>query len=149
MSAFGLRADSELQAMLCHYASQVVERKAEECIFRQGQKPHGFYLIKRGAVRLSMVSTTGQRTLERVVGQGCLVGLPATVNGRPYSLTCEVVEDTEFACLSRRDFSNLMKCETDAAMKLLGLLSNEVQAVRLEIAHSPSARSAAVSILTN
>ena len=149
MGAFGLCADSELRSTLCNYASEVVIRKAPNCVFRQGQKPHGFYLINRGSVKLSMESPTGRKVLERVVGQGCVVGLPATANGHPYSLTCEVVEDTEFSYLSRRDFSNLMKCESEAAMKLLGLLSNEVQAARLEIARSPKASAAAISMLTN
>jgi CRP-like cAMP-binding protein len=138
-----------LQAILRNYASEVIKRKAEDCIFRQGQKPHGFYLINRGSVRLSMESARGQRVMERVVGEGCLVGLPATASGRAYSLTCEVVEDVELMYLSRKDFAKLMKCESEAALKLLGLLSSEVQAARREVAHSPRARSAAISIITH
>jgi CRP-like cAMP-binding protein len=149
MSAFGLVADIELQAILRNYASEVVKRNAQDCIFRQGQEPNGFYLINHGSVRLSMESAKGQRVMERVVGEGCLVGLPATANGRPYSLTCEVVEDVELTYLSRKDFANLMKCESGAALKLLGLLSSEVQAVRREVAQSPKVRTAAISVLSS
>lgn len=137
MPAFGLTADSELQAALRAFSSQAVERKAPEFLFHQGDKPHGCYLIKRGKVRLSMESPSGQKIVQRVVGEGCLVGLPASINGRMYSLSCEVIEDVELAYLSRQDLALLMKSDTGTAMKLLDLLSIEVQAVRSEFADLP------------
>jgi|KBSMisStandDraft_5_1062788.scaffolds.fasta_scaffold2098026_1 CRP-like cAMP-binding protein len=147
MSVFGLRADAELRELLRNYSSQSVRREAQSCIFHEGQQAHGFYLIIRGKARLYMEATPGKKVMERVVGEGCLIGLPATVSGHPYSLTCEVVENVELAYLSLRDFSNLMNCEAEAAMKLLGLLSNEVQAARAEIARSPKSTSAAISVV--
>lgn len=149
MGIFGLRADPELRAMLGHYSSEVVRRKSPDCVFKQGQKSHGMYLINRGALRLSIEALPGEPLIERTVGAGFLVGLPATFNGQPYSLTCDVVEDAELLYLSRRDVANLMRCESDAAMKLLDLLSNEVQAVRAELARTPRAHSAGVSTFAN
>ena len=136
MNTFGLTADSDLQATLRTFASQLVERKAPEFLFHQGDKPHGCYLIKSGKVRLSMEAQPGHRVLRRVVGPGCVVGLPASINGRVYSLNCEVVEDAELAYLSCQDLARLIKSDTGAAMKLLDLLSSEVQAVRSEFANS-------------
>ena len=149
MSTFGLSADSELRSILFNYASETVTRNPPDCIFRQGQKSHGFYVVNNGCVRLSMETPTGLRAVDRVVGPGCLVGLPATASGRAYSLTCEVIESAELSYISRRDYSSLMKCESEAAMKLLGILSREIQSARLEIAHSPGASSAAISIVTH
>lgn len=136
MRAFGLKADSELQATLRSFASQTVERKAPEFLFHQGENPHGCYLINSGKVRLWMEASPGHRIMQRVVGRGCMVGLPASINGRVYSLTCEVIEDAELAYLSRHDLALLMKGDSSAAMKLLDLLSSEVQAVRSEFANS-------------
>ena len=82
MNSFGVRADSQLQATLRTFASQTVERKASEFVFHQGETPHGCYLVKSGKMRLSMESSTGHTIMEWAVGQGCLVGLPATINGR-------------------------------------------------------------------
>lgn len=139
MSALKLTADSELQATLRAFASQTVERRAPQFLFHQGEEPHGCYLIKSGKVRLWMEVPPGHRIMQRVVGQGCLVGLPASINGRVYSLTCEVIEDAECAYLSRHDLALLMKGDVAAAMKLLDLLSTEVQAVRSEFANSSPA----------
>jgi CRP-like cAMP-binding protein len=136
MSALGLKADSKLQATLRAFSSRTVERRASEFLFHQGEEPHGCYLIKRGQVRLWMEASPEQRIMQRVAGQGCIVGLPASVNGRVYSLTCEVIEDAELAYLSRHDLALLMKNDTTAAVKLLDLLSTEIQAVRSEFANS-------------
>ena len=149
MSIFGLKADSELRAMLGHYSSEVVRRKSLDCVFKQGQKPHGMYLVNSGSLRLSIEALPGEAVIERTVGPGYLVGLPATFNGNPYSLTCEVVEDAELIYLSRRDIANLMRCESEAAMKLLDLLSTEVQAVRAELARAPRRSAPGISILAN
>jgi len=149
MGIFGLRADSELRAMLGHYSSEIVKRKSHDCVFKQGQKSHGMYLINTGLLRLSIEALPGQAVIERTVGPGCLVGLPATFNGNPYSLTCEVVEDAELIHLSRRDTTNLMRCESEAAMKLLDLLSTEVQTIRAELARAPRATSAGISNFAN
>ena len=140
MNSFGVRADSELQTTLRTFASQTVERKASEFVFHQGEKPHGCYLIKSGEMRLSMESSTGQKIMDWTVGQGCLVGLPATINGRVYSLTCEVIEDAELVYLSRQDLALMMKSETAAAMKLLDILSSEIQAVRSELATTSASK---------
>lgn len=135
MRAFGLIADSDLQAALRTFASAIVERKASEYLFHQGDKPHGCYLVKSGKVRLSMEASSGGSLMQRVVGKGGLVGLPASIDGRVYSLTCEIIEDAELAYLSRPDLALLMKSDTSAGMKLLHLLSSEVQAVRSEFAN--------------
>jgi CRP-like cAMP-binding protein len=42
----------------------------------------------------------------------------------------EVVEDAELVYLSRQDLALMMKSETAAGMKLLDILSSEIQAVR-------------------
>ncbi len=138
MNAFGLTADSDLQATLRTFASQVVERKAPGFLFHQGDEPHGCYLVKRGKVQLSMEAAPGHNILRRVAGPGCVVGLPASINGRTYSLNCEITEDAELAYLSRQDLALLIKSDTSAAMKLLDLLSSEIQAVRSKIANPSS-----------
>jgi len=129
--------DTDLQNTLRTFASQLIERKASELLFQQGDKPQGCYLVKSGKVRLSMDVSSGRSMMQRVIGKGGLVGLPASINGRVYSLSCEVIEDAELAYLSRQDLALLMKSDTSAGMKLLDLLSIEVQAMRSEIAKLP------------
>jgi CRP-like cAMP-binding protein len=119
---------------LCKYSKQSVAIKSKDFLFRQGEMARGCYLIKSGTLRLFMESPTGKRITERVVGIGCIVGLPATINGKALSLSCRVVDDAELVFLTRRELTEMMKDDINAAMKLLDLLSSEVQSTRKQVA---------------
>ena len=134
MSAFGLKADPDLQKKLLECASQVLSRAAKEHLFHEGQESQGLYLLKEGTLRLSLDASPGKALIERIVAKGHIVGLPATINGYPYSLNCDVVEDAELAYISRQDLTKMMRRDTSVAIKLLNLLSLEVQAMRSELA---------------
>lgn len=134
MVAFKMMAGAELQASLCKYSSRTVEVKARDYLFRQDESSRGCYLIKRGTLALFMEDSSGKRLLGRELGEGCIVGLPATINGNPLSLTCRAIEDSELAFLSRNDLAELMKNDVGAAMKILDLLSTEVQSTRKQVA---------------
>lgn len=133
-SAFKIVADPELQASLCRCASGTVQIKAREYLFRQGEETPGCYLVRRGILCLFMEAPSGKRILGREVGEGCIVGLPATLNRQPLSLTCRVVEDAELAFLSREDLMEMMRNDVGSAMKILDLLSTEVQSTRRQVA---------------
>ncbi len=134
MVAFKMVADAELQDWLCKYSSCKMDVKAREYLFRQGDEARGCYLVRRGALLLYMEAKGGRRLLGRELGPGGIVGLPATINANPLSLTCRVLEDTELVFLSRTDLMELMKNNAGAAMKILDLLSTEVQLTRKEAA---------------
>jgi len=121
MSTFGLKADAELQAILVANTTNILERNAHDRLFREGDQSDGVYLIRKGALRLSLEASTGKMILSRVVGHGYVVGIPATINGERYSLNCDIVEDAELAYISRRDLTHLIHNDTGAAIKLLGL----------------------------
>jgi CRP-like cAMP-binding protein len=134
MSIFGMKADAELQSALRKHASSTTKKyESSGWLFRQGDKPSGFYLIESGRAHMFMEAANGNSLFEEVVDSGCVVGLPATVNGHPYSLSCEVVADTKVLFISRENLVKLMRSDSNSAMKLLDLLSSEVQAVRSEL----------------
>jgi CRP-like cAMP-binding protein len=138
MSAYSIKADDELQMTLGRYSTGELTRKAPTQLFRQGEPPLGCYLIKRGMLRLSMDAPDGHTIVQRVVSSGYVVGLPATINNCPYSLNCDVIQDAELLYLSHQDLQRLMQSDGKTAMQILILLSNEVQAVRSEVATSSS-----------
>ncbi len=136
MSAYSIKVDDELQMTLGMYSTGEITRKAPTHLFRQGEPPVGCYLIKSGMLKLSMEAPDGHAIVQRVVSSGYIVGLPATINNCPYSLNCDVVQDAELLYLSHQALQRLMQNEGRAAMQILILLSNEVQAVRTEVATS-------------
>ncbi|HEU5402276.1 MAG TPA: cyclic nucleotide-binding domain-containing protein, partial [Terriglobales bacterium] len=118
MAAFKLIADTELRTSLCSYASSTLEIKAREYLFHQGEDARGCYLVVRGVLSLFMEASSGRKILGREVGEGCIVGLPATINGNPLSLSCRVIQDAELRFLSRDDLMTLMRSDVGAAMKI-------------------------------
>lgn len=143
MSIFGLKADADLQSALRKYASGANRKLTSSgWLFRQGEKPSGFYLIESGRARIFMEAANGSSLFEEVIDCGCVVGLPATINGHPYSLSCEVVADTTVLFISRENLVKLMRRDSNSAMKLLDLLSTEVQAVRAELGNFANTSSA-------
>ncbi len=135
MSAFGLEADPELQTKLSANASQTLRRSANQRLFGEGDQCDGVYLVRSGALRLSLETSPGKTIMTRVVGQGYVVGLPATIHGCQYSLSCDVVEDAELAYISRSSVMELIQSDTNVAVKLLDLLSSEVQTLRTVLGH--------------
>lgn len=135
MSTFGLRADLELQAVLSANANQVLQRKAPDRLFREGDESDGVYLIKSGRLSLSLEASPGKTVMNRTVGAGYVLGLPATINGHSYSLNCDVVEDAELAYISRSGLTRLIQSDAGTAMKLLDLLSSEIQALRAALTY--------------
>lgn len=135
MAPFRMAADGDLQTSMFKHSSGTIRLKAREYLFHQGEESRGCYLIKSGALSLFMESSAGKRILGRELGEGCIVGLPATINGNPLSLTCRVMKDAELAFLSRDDLMELMRNDVSAAMKILNLLSTEVQSTRKQAAN--------------
>lgn len=135
MSSFTLKADTNLQAELMENMSRLVVKQPGQTIYKQGQKPVGLFLVHSGKVRVFLESKAGKTMLERTVGPGCLLGLPATINGVAYSVSAEAIDTCELALLSRRELIRLMRSNTSAALKLLDLLSQEIRFMRSEIAN--------------
>ena len=130
MSEIRLKTTTELEVALKRFSSRQEQYQAGATIFSEGDSSHGCYLVVRGALRLTLESRNSDPMFEALADEGCLVGLPATINGHRYSLTCVAASDVELAYISRQDITTLMKRQPDAAFMLLDFLSNEVQTGR-------------------
>ena len=61
-------------------------------LFVEGQAPRGIYMICSGRIKLSTTSRDGKTLILRIAQAGEVLGLHATVSGRPYELTAETGE---------------------------------------------------------
>lgn len=134
MNTLCIYADEMLQKLLFADAVHSLQ-SAGTILLKEGQKCQGLYLLKRGKACVYLPSTKDKARVEQFVEEGCILGLPAAVNGRKYSLTAELVQDSEVAFIPLSMFSDLMRKNIDIAMKVLDLLSKEVQALRQTIKH--------------
>ena len=123
---------SELQDLLAIASRKKV--RATAVLFIQGEEPAGVYLVCSGNVRLFIRNPiTGEITFDRTVEPGSLLGLPAVFGDKPYSMSAEVLADSEVAFIPRPRFLELMQSDGQLCMRCLQLLSDEVRIARSAI----------------
>ena len=73
-------------------------------IFVEGQTPRGIFMLCQGQAKLSITSRDGKTFILRIAKAGEVLGLHATVTGRPYELTVETMQPCQLNFVSRPDF---------------------------------------------
>ena len=92
-------------------------------LFMQGQSPRGVFVLCTGQVKLSLCAGDGKTFIVRVAQPGELLGLSATIAGKPYELTAETFEPCQANFVQREDFLRFLKDHSDACFKVAELLS--------------------------
>jgi CRP-like cAMP-binding protein len=126
-------ADPELIEELEKRAARA-EVRPDRILFRQGDEPDGVYILRKGTATLTSKSD-GDAILKVQAGPGSLLGVPAVVGAKPYSLTAEAMEGAEISVLSCEDFVHLMHTEPSLAFRVLQVLAEEVRFARESLSH--------------
>jgi CRP/FNR family transcriptional regulator len=116
-------------------------------LFVEGQAPRGVYLICSGRVKLTTTSRDGKTLILRIANAGELLGLHATVSGKPYELTAETLQACQLDFIKRDDFLKFLQNHGDACLNAAQHLSHNVQNAyemirSLGLSHSVSERMA-------
>jgi len=115
--------------------STAVSRPKGTVLFSRGDACAGVFLICSGKVRLALdVADSAFRP--RILGAGCVVGLPSAVGGSNYSLTAEVLEDAELACVSQKALTDCLLENPVLCFEVMSILSNEISETRSALKHS-------------
>src|SRR5579862_90708 len=102
-------------------------------LFVEGQPARGAFILCAGHVKLSTSSADGRTLILRISDPGDLLGLPATISGRPYEVTADVIEPTQANFISRTDFLNFLRDHGDAALRVAQELSETYQSAFAEM----------------
>ena len=87
-------------------------------LFRQGDAPIGVFILTKGTAKLTRHSK-GKEVLAARVGAGSLLGVPAVIGAKPYSLTAEAMKSAEFSLLPGEYFIHLMHTEPTLSFRLV------------------------------
>jgi CRP/FNR family cyclic AMP-dependent transcriptional regulator len=112
-------------------------------LFVEGQAPRGVYVICSGRVKLSTTSRDGKTPILRIAEPGEVLGLHATVSGKPYELTGETLQPCQLDFIRRDDFLRLLQHHADACLNAAQHLSQNCQSAyemirSLGLSHSVS-----------
>jgi CRP/FNR family cyclic AMP-dependent transcriptional regulator len=87
-------------------------------LFVEGQPARGVFILCSGRVKLSTSSADGKTLILRISEPGEVLGLPATVTGKSYELTADIIEPAQANFISRNDFLNFLRENGDAALRV-------------------------------
>ncbi len=97
-----------------------------EILFQEGRLPRGIFVLCEGRAKLSVCSETGKRLMLRVAGPGEVLGLSATMSGKPYEITAEALDNSQVAFIKRKDLLKFLRDHREACMQVVHLLSQDL-----------------------
>src|SRR5271169_221241 len=102
-------------------------------LFVEGQSARGVFILCSGRVKLSTSSADGRSLILRISEPGEVLGLPATVTGKPYELTADVIQPTQANFISRADFLLFLREHGEAALRVAQQLGETYHSAIMEM----------------
>jgi CRP/FNR family transcriptional regulator len=102
-------------------------------LFVEGQAPRGIFVLCKGRVKLSISSSDGKTLILKIAEAGEVLGLSATVSGKPYELTAETIDPCQVNFVKREDFLRFLREHADACFRVAEQLSEKYNAACHEI----------------
>ena len=109
--------------------SHPVDLSQRQILFHEGEPSVGVYILRSGAARLTSHSELGE-VLDVLAAPGSLLGIPAVVGAKAYSLRADALEGAEVAFVSSQDFVNLMQTQPQLSFQVVRVLAEEVRFAR-------------------
>jgi CRP/FNR family transcriptional regulator len=94
-------------------------------LFVEGQAPRGIFVLCKGRVKMSICATDGKTLIVKIAEPGEVLGLSATVSGKPYELTAETIDPCQVNFTKRDDFLHFLRDQPEACFKVAEQLSEK------------------------
>ena len=83
-------------------------------LFVEGQPPRGIFVLCKGRVKLSLSDSDGKTLIMKIAEPGEVLGLSATISGKPYELSAQTIDPCQINYVKRVDFLRFLKDHGDA-----------------------------------
>ena len=93
-------------------------------LFMEGQVPRGVFVLCQGRVKLSLCSADGKTLILKIAAPGEVLGLSATVSGKPYEVTAETIDPCQISSVKREDFLHFLSHHSDFCFRVAEQLSD-------------------------
>ncbi len=128
LSEFPLFSGLEEDHLATLAAIAVPKRISKKAVlFREGDEAKGFYLLLKGRIKLSKISSTGKEQILHFVQKGQSFAEAALYMNLAYPATAEALEETELFFIPREGLSEAMTSDPGLAMNLIAHLSRYLQ----------------------
>ncbi len=102
-------------------------------LFVEGQPPRGVFALCIGRAKLTAGSKDGKTLILRIAEPGEVLGLSATLSGRPYDMSAEVIEPSEVNFIKREDFLRFLRENAEACMRVAQQLARNFHTANEQI----------------
>jgi CRP/FNR family transcriptional regulator len=93
-------------------------------LFVEGQSPRGVFVLCTGRAKLSTGSSDGKVLITAIAEPGEVLGLSATVSGKPYEVTAQTLAPCQTNFVKRDDFLRFLSEHGAACLRVAQHLSN-------------------------
>ena len=97
-------------------------------------------MLCKGRVKLSLCSSAGKTLIMKLVEPGEVLGLSATISGKPYEVMAETAEPCQINFVRCEDFLRFLRQHSEAGLRVAEQLSDkyisacrEIRALGLQI----------------
>jgi CRP/FNR family transcriptional regulator len=98
-------------------------------IFSEDEKPRGLYVLCEGRVKISIASAEGRTLVLRVAHPGELLGINATLSGKPYRATVKTLDKCKLDFIPRDQFLQLLEKNKNAYADIAQALGEKLNYV--------------------
>jgi CRP/FNR family transcriptional regulator len=104
-----------------------------DIIFHEETPSHGIYILCSGRIKLTNSSRFGQQQILKIVSGGEIIEKNGLYNTGKHTVTAETLEKSEVTFFEREDFLNLLKRHSDLSLRLINVLSQELEQAQQKI----------------
>jgi CRP/FNR family transcriptional regulator, cyclic AMP receptor protein len=97
-------------------------------LFAEGRPATGIFIVRSGRVKLTMESSNGRRMVVEMAGPGEVLGLSASISGKPSEVTAETLSTCRVSFINRPEFITFLEKHPGACLQISLLLSDELGA---------------------
>jgi CRP/FNR family transcriptional regulator, cyclic AMP receptor protein len=87
-------------------------------LFVEGQSPRGIFVLCKGSAKLSVNSSGGKTMIVKLAEPGEMLGLSATMSGKPYEVTAQTIDPCQVKFFKRDDFLTFLKNDVEVCFKV-------------------------------
>lgn len=101
--------------------------KKKEVVFHVGDTPHYAYFLNKGSIKTYKTHDDGKELITNIYKDGDFIGHVALFEGKPYSDSALVLEESEIYKIPKDDFLSLIYKNRDVAGQFIRILSNRIE----------------------
>ena len=117
-------------------------------LFVEGQVPRGIFVLCKGSVKLSINSPSGRTMIVKLAEPGEVLGMSATISGKPYEVTAETIDPCQINFVKREDFLKFLKDDVEVCFKVAEQLGEKYHNACKEVRSLGLSHSAAEKLAT-